>query len=194
MYVQSDPGSNLPWPGQKPENQGESTNEKQAARQKIKPVGRVQQHETKASPAIAETAEVGRTATLVGPEDDGNLGDAGADLAGLDDKLEGKFHSRAAQVQPVVESAAESAHAAIAIAHSRAEKEIHQPTEAGISEISVQRRHGAGLDPAAKAIAHDEVIAAAEFIDKIRDLAEIVAVVGVAHDDVFTARSGDARF
>src|SRR5579859_1176379 len=127
MYVQSDPGSNLPWPGQKPENQGESTNEKQAARQKIKPVGRVQQHETKASPAIAETAEVGRTAALVGPEDDGNLGDAGADLAGFDDKLEGKFHSRAAQIQSVVERAAEATHAAIAVPNSGAKEEIHQP-------------------------------------------------------------------
>src|SRR5579859_6129210 len=127
MYVQSDPGSNLPWSGQKPEHQGEPANEKQATRQKIKPVGRVQEHKAKTSPAVAETAEVGRTATLVGPEDDGNFGDARADLAGFDDKLEGKFHSRAAQIQSVVERAAEATHAAIAVPNSGAKEKIHQP-------------------------------------------------------------------
>src|SRR5260370_41526966 len=58
---------------------------------------------------------------------------------------------------------------------------------------SVQRRYGAGLD-AAKAIAHNEVVATARFVDEIWHLAEIVAVIGVTHDDVFAARGGDARF
>src|SRR5882757_2604709 len=135
---------------------------------------------------------MGRAAALVWPEDDGDFGDAGADLGGLDDKLEGKLHTGAAQIQFVVESAPESPHAAVAVAYSRAEEKIHQPAQTGIAKIFVQRRHGAGLDAAAKAIAHDQVVAPAQFVDEIWDFAEIIAVVGVAHDDVFTAGGGDA--
>jgi hypothetical protein len=43
-------------------------------------------------------------------------------------------------------------------------------------------------------IHHDQVEALAQLLYKIGNLAEIIAVVGVAHDDVFTARDGDARF
>src|SRR5258708_3498721 len=136
---------------------------------------------------------VGRPLALVWAEGDGDFGDAGADLGGLDDKLEGKPHTGAAQIQFVVESAPESPHAAVAVAYSRAEEKIHQPAQTGIAKVSVQRRHGAGLDAAAKAIAHDEVVAPAQFVDEIGNLNEIVAVIGVAHDDVFTAGGGDAR-
>ncbi len=135
-----------------------------------------------------------RTAALVRPEDDGNLGNAGADLAGLDDELQGKFHARAAQIQFVVERSAEATHAAIAVSDAGAEEEIYKPAQSGIAKIFVQRRHGARLDAASEAIAHDEVVALAKFVDEIGHLAEVIAVVGVTHDDVFAARGGDARF
>src|SRR5258708_32092476 len=136
---------------------------------------------------------MGRTPALVWPEGDGDFGDAGADLGGLDDKLEGKLHTGAAQIQFAVERAPESSHAAVAVAYSRTEEKIHQPAQTGIAKISVQRRHGAGLDAAAKAIAHNEVVAPAQFVDEIGNLAEIVAVIGVSHDDIFTAGGADAR-
>ena len=48
--------------------------------------------------------------------------------------------------------------------------------------------HGARLDAAGEAVAHDEVVAAAQRVDERAEVGEVVAVVGVAHDDEAPAR------
>src|SRR5580700_6843057 len=121
---------------------------------------------------------------LVGPENDRNFGDAGANLAGLDDKLKGEFHPRAAQIQFVIKIAPESPHSAVAVSDSRTEETIHKPTQTGIAEIPVERRHRAWLDAALESVSHHEIVALAQFLNKIRNLTEIVTVVGIPHDDV----------
>src|SRR5437667_412252 len=45
---------------------------------------------------------------------------------------------------------------------------------------------------AGEAVAHDQVGAAAELVDKGPKRREVVAVVSIAHDDVAAARRGDA--
>src|SRR6185436_14429807 len=61
-----------------------------------------------------------------------------------------------------------------------------------ITEVSMQRRHGVWADAALEAVAHHERIAAAQLLHEPVEPAEIVAVVGVAHDDVAAAGGGDA--
>src|SRR5579859_2161514 len=53
-------------------------------------------------------------------------------------------------------------------------------------------RHGAFLDPACETVAHHQVIAFAQTLEDWRNLPEVVALVGVAHDDVAARGSGDA--
>ena len=56
----------------------------------------------------------------------------------------------------------------------------------------MERRHGAGGDAAGEAVAHDELVAGAQRGDEGVEIGEIVAVVGVAHDDVLAAGRLDA--
>src|SRR4051812_44023796 len=56
----------------------------------------------------------------------------------------------------------------------------------------MQRRHGAGLDAARKTVAHHQRITLPEFLDEALEKRKIVAIVGVAHDDVASVRSGDS--
>src|SRR5580700_4982243 len=100
-----------------------------------------------------------RAFALVGPENDGDFGDAGANLAGLDDKLKGKFHPCAAQIQFVIKIAPKSPHSAVAVSDSRTEEKIYKPTQTGIAEIPVERRHCAWLDATSEPISHHQVVA-----------------------------------
>src|SRR5713101_4451024 len=146
-------GSNLARTGKKPKDEKETASHEHRPGQQEEPVWRVHQHESQAAPAIAETPEMGRPAALVRPENNGNLADPCADLPGLDDHLERKFHPRTADIQPVIEDAREPTHTAITVADTHVEEQIEQSGEAGISEILVQWGHGSGLDAAAEAVA-----------------------------------------
>src|SRR5260370_39994139 len=56
----------------------------------------------------------------------------------------------------------------------------------------MQRRHGARLDAALEAVAHNELNTVAQFGDESVEIAKIIAVVTVSHDYVVTAGSFDA--
>ena len=55
----------------------------------------------------------------------------------------------------------------------------------------MEGRHRARSDPAEKAVAHDQLVALAKLLDEGHQIAEVVAIVGVAHDHVATARGLD---
>ena len=63
------------------------------------------------------------------------------------------------------------------IAHWNTEEQTAQEGQDGIAEIAVQERHGARLDAAAEAVAHDQLIARAQAVDHGIQVLEIVAVV-----------------
>ena len=86
----------------------------------------------------------------------------------------------------------ESAQAAVEVADRRPEEEPADRGEHRVAEVLVQRRHRAGLDPAAEPVAHDQVVAGAQPLDELVEVGEVVAVVGVAHDHVGAARRRDA--
>ena len=52
----------------------------------------------------------------------------------------------------------------------------------------MERRHRARLDAAGEAVAHDQLGAIFQRIDEGVELAPVVAVVGVGHDQIFAAR------
>src|SRR5580704_5525053 len=141
MDVQCDAGSELARAGQKPDYQGQAANKKEPSRHEIEPVWRIHEHKTQTSPAIAETTQMRWAAPFVRPENDRNLTDTSSNLAGLDNEFKSELHARTAQIQGAVKGVAETPHSAIAVAHPRAEEEIHQPTQTGIAEILVQRGH-----------------------------------------------------
>src|ERR1700738_5095739 len=72
-------------------------------------------------------------------------------------------------------------------------KEPSYRAQHGIAEISMQQWHGTALDPALEAVADDEIIARLKPIKERIEAAEIVAVVGISHDDELSTRCRDAR-
>src|SRR5262245_1344138 len=135
------------------------------------------------TPAVAETAQVRRAAALVFPKRYGNFASLGTDLRGLDHKFRGELHAAAAQIHALEDVARKSAHPAMRIADAGAEEHVEHHGEAGISEVFVVPRHGARLDFSCEAVAHDHFAAPAPLFDEAGDFAEVVAVVGVTHDD-----------
>jgi hypothetical protein len=110
-------------------------------------------------------------------------------LAGFDDKFEGKFHARAAEVQSVEKISAKTSHAAITIPDSGSKQKVYEPTQTGIAQVFVQFGHGARFDATPEAVPHDQIVALTQFLDKIRYFAEVVAIIGIAHDDVLASRT-----
>src|SRR5579883_2648017 len=191
--VEDDARSHMAGTWKEPEHQEKAKQEKEAARQQEELIRGIHQHEAQAAPAVAETAQMGRTPALVGPQDDGYLRDSRANLRGLDHELEREFHARAAHIQAVVYRSREASHPAITVSDARAEQRIQERRQSGVAEISVQERHRAGLDTPKEAITHHQVIALAKLLDEIRHFAEVVAVIGIAHDDVGSAASCNSR-
>ncbi len=69
------------------------------------------------------------------------------------------------------------------------------PADAGqhrITQVTVQRRHGALGDAAGKAVAHHQLLAPAQFVQERAEVGEIIAVIGVPHDDKPPLGRGDA--
>ena len=64
--------------------------------------------------------------------------------------------------------------------------------EDGVAEVTVEGRHGSGLDGAGEAVAHDEVVAFVEAGEEAGEMLEVVGGVGVGHEDVFAAGGFDA--
>ena len=115
MNVQRDAWRDGARAWEQPGHHREAHDHQHCTRKQEEPVRCVQQHEAKAAPTVAETAQVRRTAALVRPKNDGNFRYSRADLRGLYDHLESEFHPGAADIQRVIERAREGAHAAITI-------------------------------------------------------------------------------
>src|SRR5581483_10648280 len=113
------------------------------------------------APAITPRAQVRWAAAAVLLERRGDLNHALAEQRGFDDHLAGELHAGGAEVEALVGVDGERADAAVEVADGRVEEPAADEAEHRVAEISVQRRHGAGADAAAEAIAHDEIGAVA---------------------------------
>jgi hypothetical protein len=122
-----------------------------------------------------------------------HFGDTHLEQRGFDDHFGGKFHAGRSQPHTLVGLLAEAAQTAIEIPDVTVpEEEPSEARERWISEVLMQRRHRALLNASAEAVAHDEVRAPAQLLHEARDVAKIVAVVGIPHNDELAARSCDS--
>ena len=178
--------------GEKPERDDESDEKRDDAGVEEEPAWAEEEKEAEVTPAIAPGSEVGWAAAAVWREGGGDLGHAEAGEGGFDDHLAGELHAGGAEVEREDGVAAEGAKAAVEVADGDAEEDAADGGEDGVAEVTVKRWHGSGLDGAGEAVAHDEVVAFVEFWEEAGEVFEVVAGVGVGHEDVFAAGGLDA--
>src|SRR5580698_7240647 len=144
------------------------------------------------TPAVTKAAKVRRTPAFIRPQGYGNFRNARAQLFRLDDEFGSEFHSRAAHIHLIKNGAGKSPHPAMAVPDSRTEEKIQQRRKPRIADIFVVPGHGTRPNPSPKTIAHHHVVAFAPLLQEMRNLGEVIAIVGVAHDDKAAPRRPDA--
>ena len=144
------------------------------------------------APAVAPAAKMRRPAAPVGRECGRDLGDAQVSQARLDHHFAGELHAGGVQVQAADRRAVEPAQPAVEVADRDSEEQPADAAQHRIAQVAMQRRHGAGRDAALETIAHHQLVAAPKRLDEGVERAEIVAVVGVAHDHEAAAGGRDA--
>src|SRR5437667_525184 len=140
------------------------------------------------APAVAEAPEVWGTASFVRPKRDGNFRHANAHGGCLYDELRGKLHTGGSQIHPSIDGFSKAAHAAVGVSDICAEKQFQDSRKHGVADLFMMPSHRARFDFSFEAIAHHNFIAFAPFCAKARHLREIIAVIGIAHDDELSAR------
>src|SRR6516165_5896475 len=143
-------------------------------------------------PAVAPAAQVRRTAAAVLGERGGDLGDLLVREGGLHHHLAGELHAGRLEVERDGAVPPEAPQAAVEVAGLAVEEQAADEGEHRVAEVAVQGGHRARGDAALEAVAHHQVRAIAQFGDERHQVAEVVAVVGVAHDHVLTAGREDA--
>jgi len=166
------------------EDQDQSRIEEQPART-------IKEQEAQVPPAVAPTAQVGRTIAPVRGKRSGHLVDSHFEECGFHHHLAGEFHAGGAKVHELVRRLAEAAQTAMEVSAGGFEKQAPDAGENGIPEILVQGWHGTGLNAAQEAIAHHQLTSLAQFLQQSRHISEVVAAVGIAHDDISAARGAD---
>ena len=137
---------------------------------------------------------MGQPTAAIGPERDRNLGDFTARQGGLEDHLAGELHARRGQVQIVETAPRERPKPAMGVAHPGAEKCAQDCREDRIADMAVFPGHRVGLDLAAKARAHAQVVAVNQRFHHGDGFQEVIGAVRVAHDEIAATRgfhSGD---
>src|SRR5262249_36127316 len=145
------------------------------------------QQEAQVPPAVAEAAQVGRAVAAVRIKDYRDLADLLSVQARLDNHFTGEFHSGTGQPQPFITILTESAQAAVGVADRRVEEQVQDAGEPRIADVAVQPGHGPRPDAPPEAVAHHQVVALPQLLHKRLNGAEIVGIVGVAHDHVLAA-------
>src|SRR6185369_1987146 len=86
-------------------------------------------------------------------------------------------------------------HTAIDVMHRSGKPPLCHSGEHGIAPPAVEKRHRSGCNRTAanrQPAALNQVIAVAKAFHKAGDLEKVVTIIGIAHDDVLSARSGDS--
>src|SRR5437879_3304229 len=72
------------------------------------------------------------------------------------------------------------------------EEQPPDPRQDRVTEVPMERWHGTRADAAREAVAHHEVVTLPKLLHERTDRGEVVAVVGIAHDDEAPTGSSDA--
>src|SRR5499427_10221127 len=145
------------------------------------------------APAVAPAAQMRRPRPAVGRERRRHFGDVETLQRRLDDHFARELHAGGLEVEVQDGVAGKAAQAAMEVAAGTVEEDAADGGQDRIAEIAVQGGHGAGPDTALEAIAHHQLVALAQLLHEAVELAEVVTVVAVAHDDVRAASGPDAR-
>ena len=132
------------------------------------------------------------TPALVFPQCDRNLRGFCAELRRLDHKFRSEFHPVAAHIHPVKHFPGKSTHSAVSITDAGMKKQIQQRRQTGIANVLVVPRHRARFDLSGKTISHHHFAAFAPLRHKSRHFGEIIAIVGITHDDESAARRANS--
>src|SRR5262249_55803298 len=100
----------------------------------------------------------------------------------FDDHLEGEFHAGRGKPQLQYCLSAKSAQTAAEIVDGALVEKSSDRRQQGVTNVPMQRRHGAIFYAALKSVAHDQIVTRLEFFDEGIKRSEIVAVIRVAHD------------
>ena len=132
----------------------------------VQGIGRMGDDQPQMPPAVAERPQVRRAAALVRIELGRDLADVEPGALRVDHHFRGKFHAGRARAHLLECVAGETPHAAMEVADRRTVRPAGNGREDRIAEILVKRRHGARLNPASEAVAHNQVGAIFQSIDE----------------------------
>jgi hypothetical protein len=102
-----------------------------------------------------------------------------------------EFHASRLQPELQYPGSIEATETAMEVADLASEEQAPNEAQGWVAQVPVQTRHCAFCDPASEPVAHDEVCAIAETLNKRHQGGEVIAVVRVAHDDVTTTGGFD---
>src|SRR6185437_14700456 len=170
----------------------QARDEQRQAGQEEQPARAEQQQETQVPPAVPPGVQVRRPAPAVLVQRGRHLGHALAGQGRLDHHLASELHPGRLQVERHHDVPAEPAQPAVEVADLAAEEQPADEAEHRVAQVLVQRRHGPRRDPAPEPVAHHQVRALAQFVNKGHQVGEIIGIVGVAHDHVLAVGRDDA--
>src|SRR5437879_3175034 len=110
----------------------------------------------------------------------------------FDHHLAGELHSHGPQIKSFDRGLPKAAQAAMEIAAWTAKEQPASRRQYRIAKILMQQRHGIWLDTALESISHDQIVAIAQLSYERPEVRKVIAVIGVADNDVFAARGRDA--
>src|SRR3954469_18037692 len=144
------------------------------------------------APAVAPRPQVRRPIAKIRRERRRHLAHLEPVERALRDHLRRVLHPGGPQIEPEDRVAPERAEPAMEVSDVAPEEQPPEERKPRVAEPLVQRGHGALLDAALEAVAHDEVVARAQALDERIDGLEVVREIGVAHEDVRAAGGSDA--
>src|SRR5207302_1875560 len=106
---------------------------------------------------------------------------------GLDHHLACELHPRRAQPQALERLPLVTAQPTVEVVHGAAEQEPPDAAQERVADVAVLPRHRPAADPSREAVAHHQLVTLPELLDEGPQVAEIIALVRVAHDDVLAA-------
>jgi len=130
------------------------------------------------------THTTGRAVAEVGEEFHRRFGDPDPLQRGLDDHFAREFHARAGQPELQEGVLADRAQTRMGVGNARPEEEVEDSGEDRVADVAVFPGHCPWRNASLEARAHAELGARLDLADHRDAVGEVVAAVGVAHQDV----------
>src|SRR5262245_52068808 len=178
-------------PGCQPGHDRQAAAKQDARRNQVQPERAHEEQEAEVPPAVAEAAQVRRPIAAVRMQHDRHFADPLPQERRLHDHLAGELHARRRELQAFIGIFAETPQPAMSVANRRVKEHVQDAGQHGVADIAMQPGHGAGLDAALEAVAHDQFVALPEAVDEGAQRAEAVVTGALPHYDELSAGGVD---